>query len=244
MERTPAPMANDIQINESLDAEAFGRALAQNGRVQIPDFLQPASAEMLHNAIETNKNWYLAYTENGQGVESSMDEIRQLQPAQRQKFINNINLRASSDFQYCFVQYYVSEAVKRGENSGHPLHAIEDFINGKSWLSFITRLTGESVTYSDGMVSIYGPGHYLTEHDDTHPDRDRVVAYVISLTKNWNKNWGGHLAFYDRDGNIEQAFVPRFNALNIFTVPQSHAVQIVAPFARQGRKSITGWVHR
>lgn len=237
-------MAFEIKINEALDAEAFGRTLGEQGRVQIPDFLQPDSAELLHSAIESNKDWFLAYTENGQGVESPMEEVRRLQPAQRQQFFHNINQRASSAFQYCFLQYYVSETVKRGENPDHPLHAVEDFINGESWLSFIARVTGESVSYSDGMVSIYGPGHYLTEHDDTHPDRERVIAYVISLTKNWNKNWGGHLAFYDQDGNIKQAFLPRFNTLNLFTVPQSHAVQIVAPFARQGRKSITGWVHR
>jgi Rps23 Pro-64 3,4-dihydroxylase Tpa1-like proline 4-hydroxylase len=70
-----------------------------------------------------------------------------------------------------------------------------------------------------------------------------VAAYVISLTRNWNRNWGGHLAFFNERGDVEAAFLPSFNALNVFAVPQLHAVQMIAPFARGVRTSLTGWVH-
>ena len=41
------------------------------------------------------------------------------------------------------------------------------------------------------------------------------------------------------DGNVEGGFVPTFNALNMFEVPQDHAVSYVAPFAPGIRYSIT-----
>jgi Rps23 Pro-64 3,4-dihydroxylase Tpa1-like proline 4-hydroxylase len=71
-----------------------------------------------------------------------------------------------------------------------------------------------------------------------------VAAYVFSMTKVWDKNWGGHLAFFDDAGNITDAFVPSFNTLNIFLVPQLHSVQLVSPFAGANRSSYLGWLHR
>jgi Rps23 Pro-64 3,4-dihydroxylase Tpa1-like proline 4-hydroxylase len=41
---------------------------------------------------------------------------------------------------------------------------------------------------------------------------------------------------------VTEAWVPRFNALNVFAVPQPHAVSIVAPFAVGARCSVTGWL--
>jgi Rps23 Pro-64 3,4-dihydroxylase Tpa1-like proline 4-hydroxylase len=47
--------------------------------------------------------------------------------------------------------------------------------------------------------------------------------------------------FYDEDGDCIAGFKPRFNALNLFAVPQRHSVSYVPPFAPAGRFAITGW---
>ena len=88
------------------------------------------------------------------------------------------------------------------------------------------------------------PGHFLTKHADRHPSHDRVAAWVLSMTPEWDENWGGHLAFYDDRGNITEAFKPAFNTLNIFLIPVDHAVQMVAPFAAKPRTSFLGWLLR
>jgi len=106
-------------------------------------------------------------------------------------------------------------------------------------------LTGvKSIRKADSYATMYAPGHFLTEHDDRHEKHDRVAAYVISMTKNWDKNWGGHLAFFDDGGNIKEALIPSFNTLNIFLIPQMHSVQLVSPFAGENRTSYLGWLHR
>ena len=234
-----------IRINGGVDSRAAHAAFAETGRIQVEDFLEPASAEELFQAVSTNEDWYLAYTEQGQAVESPNRDIQRLTPQQKQQFFAAIHQRAAEHFQYCFMQYYISESVGRGENPGHRLHPIHDFVNGEPFLELMRAITGvPEIRNADVLASAYGPGHYLTAHDDTHHARNRVAAYVISLTKDWNRNWGGHLAFYDDDGNIEEAIIPSFNALNVFSVPQFHGVQLVAPFARTVRTSLTGWVHR
>ena len=65
---------------------------------------------------------------------------------------------------------------------------------------------------------------------------------MLNFTPTWRADWGGILNFIDADGHISEGYTPAFNALNIFKVPQNHAVSMVTPFAREGRYSITGWL--
>jgi SM-20-related protein len=64
----------------------------------------------------------------------------------------------------------------------------------------------------------------------------------LNLTHQWRADWGGILNFLDADGHVAEGYVPAFNALNLFRVPQRHNVSYVAPFAMNGRYSITGWL--
>jgi Rps23 Pro-64 3,4-dihydroxylase Tpa1-like proline 4-hydroxylase len=234
-----------IEINDGLDAAELGQALVANRRLQIENILTPASAEAILAEITANQNWFLAYNENGQGVEAALAEVQRLPPQQQQALFAQINRSAGSgNFQYCFMQYAISSAIKRGENPGHPLHAFHEFCNGPVWLDFMKALTGTAgLTHADVFCTSYSSGHFLTEHDDIHESRQRVAAYVLNLSKDWKTDWGGHLAFFDERGDVEQAFLPRFNTLNVFLVPQAHAVQQVSTFAMGRRLSLTGWVY-
>ncbi len=234
-----------IKINEPQAPMLLREEFVASGRVQAPGFLDVASTTLLKREIRDHTEWHLAYTDGVDAVESSMVEIDRLPPERREKFYNSISQRAGRQFQYCFQQYYISAAIGRGDNPGLPLHAVHDFVNGEAFLGYMRRLTGEpAIRTADVLLSRYGSGHFLTDHDDGHNSRDRVAAYVLSLTEGWNPNWGGHLAFFDKAGNIDHAVVPAFNTLNVFRVPQSHAVQFIAPFALGVRTSLTGWVHR
>ena len=64
------------------------------------------------------------------------------------------------------------------------------------------------------------------------------------MTRGWKPDWGGNLLFYGKAGNITQGLVPKFNTLNIFLIPQPHAVSHVAPYAGQPRLSFLGWLKR
>ena len=69
------------------------------------------------------------------------------------------------------------------------------------------------------------------------------MAYVLNLAiDDWHPDWGGYLLFLDEEGDIAAGYRPRFNALNLFAVPQSHAVSYVPPFAPKVRLALTGWL--
>mgnify|MGYP001826006807 FL=1 len=238
-------MSIELAINPKHNPEELAQTLREKGRLQVPDFLTDDSKEHLYQLLQENQIWHLSYNEGQENYESEESAYNALTPPQRQKFVNNIYARARDNFQYFFKQYYISQAIKLGENSGHPMHPVHDWVNSARFLGFMRELTATpEIRESDSYASLYGPGHFLTMHDDQHATHDRVAAWVISMTPNWNENWGGYLAFYDEKGNVTDAFKPAFNTLNIFTVPQRHAVQLVAPFAGRPRTSYLGWLLR
>lgn len=238
-------MAQQLRFNPDLDLEAFARTLQENGRLQIPDFFAPETAEYLHQIHVENQDWYLAYNDGDNYYESPMQQMQAAPAQQKQQLMSGIYSRARTQFQYVFIQYYISQAIELNEQPGHPMHQYHEFMNSDEVLDLMRTLSGEpAVREMDSYASNYAPGHFLTTHDDRHSKHDRVAAYVMNLTKDWDKNWGGHLAFFDDAGNVTDAFIPSFNTLNMFLIPQDHAVQLVSPFAGANRTSYLGWLHR
>jgi len=234
-----------ITINPKLNPKELNKIYQENGRLQVHDFFTSETSQYLSKLLLENKNWNLAYNSGNNFYESPLSELDKLSPEQKQRFMKQIFAKASNKFQYVFIQYYISQAIKLNEEPGHPLHQVEAFLNSNYYLDFMRELTADSsIRKADSYASVYDKEHFLTEHDDLHDKHDRVAACVFNFTKNWNRNWGGHLAFYDDKGNIEQAFIPTFNTLNILSIPQKHAVQQVTSFAEEKRYSLLSWLHR
>jgi len=134
------------------------------------------------------------------------------------------------------------DAYKEGWSTVPILDRVLEFINMPEMLDFVRTLTGrDEIIKGDAQATRYGPGQFLKFHTDNITEEHRVAAFVLNFTRNWDPDWGGYLQFYDNNWDIEQAFQPRFNALNIFTVPQNHAVSYVANYATGQRYAITGW---
>ena len=234
-----------FKINPSHDFEAYGATLQSTGRLQIRDFLVPESAEYLYEIHIGNREWNLTYNEGDNHYESPARDLQGMSAIQKQQFMANIYNRARTQFQYVFYQYYITQAVELNEQPGHPLHKVHEFVNSDYFLDRMRKLVGDdTVAKADSYASNYAPGHFLTAHDDRHERHQRVAAYTIGMTREWNKNWGGYLSFYDDTDNVIEAFAPSFNTLNLFLVPQTHAVQLVSPFAGANRISYLGWLQR
>ncbi|MFK7915365.1 MAG: 2OG-Fe(II) oxygenase family protein [Pseudomonadales bacterium] len=235
----------DIELNPNLDLQQLQQTFAQSGRLQVPDFLTTDSANYLFRLLEDHQIWRLTYNDGDQHFESERSEFMQLAPDAQQRFMNGIFGRARNGFQYLFNQYYITQALDLGEEPGHPMHQWHTFMNRDSTLEFLRMLTGcAEVQQADAYASWYEPLHFLNQHDDQHASHNRAAALVLNMTPVWDPNWGGQLAFFDQHGNVEQAFMPSFNNLSIFRVPQNHAVLQVAPFAGARRTSYLSWLLR
>lgn len=232
-----------FEIDPALDPVRLSAFYRRSGRLHIPGFLLPEGAEALYRHLAQEVEWSLVLND-GEEVREAAPEIRRRYTAEQESALAEFaHAGARKGFQFLYECRRVPDEPEARLRSGTLLDRFADFLNSPRFLDFARRLTGiADISWADAQATRYRAGHFLTRHDDLSAGKQRRAAYVVNLTPQWEVDWGGQLQFIDADGHIAEAYVPRFNALNIFTVPQAHAVSYVAPFAGGARYSITGWL--
>jgi len=232
-----------LRISPELDLKALAATFSEKGRLQIRNVLTGESAEAVRQVLVVQTPWGLAWQA---GATSSPQLIRakQLVPMLAQER-ESIARRAAADPDYGFAyhSYPLVTAYLERWQPGSPHERLLEELNSPAVLDFIRAVTGiGEIVKMDGQATLYAPGHFLRPHNDEESERGRRVAYVLNLTVGeWQPHWGGYLNFFDRDWNVEQAFRPQFNSLNLFRVPQWHSVGEVSGTAPSARYAITGW---
>jgi SM-20-related protein len=213
--------------------------------LHVPDFLDPGSARTLGATLKGAGDWTRSiHLEVGQDLDISVAELDALPPDERAAFERGLADSSADSLQYMFDTVRISAELKADRPVAGPMEAVHAFINGPAFLGFVAQLTGnDTLAFADVMATRYLPGHFLTAHGDENPKERRLYAYVLNMTPEWRADWGGVLMFLDEDGHVAEGYVPAFNALNIFSVPQTHAVSMVTRLARTPRLSVTGWLH-
>jgi Rps23 Pro-64 3,4-dihydroxylase Tpa1-like proline 4-hydroxylase len=235
-------MAVQIKLSPRLDRRVIAEVFKTQGRVHIPDILAPDSAAGLFTQLSTQTPWQLSLNVGQQHLDIAHQQLMLMPPEQRETMTRRMLEQAQRGFQYVFENYPLYDLYEAGERA-HPLMAMHEFLNSQEFLQFAREVTGQrQIAFADSQATRYLPGHFLTEHDDNAAGKQRLAAYVFGFTPQWRADWGGVLQFIDRDGHIAEGYVPKFNVLNLFRVPQKHSVSYVAPAAAQARYSITGWL--
>jgi Rps23 Pro-64 3,4-dihydroxylase Tpa1-like proline 4-hydroxylase len=229
-------------LNPSLDVAALVARYRDTRRLVIRDFLTPQAAEQISNCLEREVNWGLAYLDGGVPRVIERAGIDAMTQAERDALDRGIAEQALKGFQYRYRCYPMVDAYLQRRDPHLALHQVFEFINSPLLLDAVRRITGcPQIVRADAQATLYAPGDFLTLHNDFDAQKGRLVAYVMGFSKNWRPDYGGVLQFLDDAQNIECGFLPRFNSLMLFSVPQNHAVSCVAPFAPLGRYSVTGW---
>lgn len=216
--------------------------LSRLGRVHVPGFFDPQKAEEIFKACGETE-YKLSFKGQHTSYDLAERDVSALEVGQKTGLLKMIHAQASTDFQYLYDSYRLSDLAETHELAPGVLADFFAMLNSEETLSIFRVMTGDArIQYADAQLTRYRPGHFLTEHDDRHPEKHRLYAYVINLTPVWRVDWGGLLMFFAEDGHVAEAYTPRWNAINILKVPQPHAVSVVAPFAQGARYSITGWL--
>lgn len=215
--------------------------LRSTGRAQLTDLLTEASADHLRREAETVD--YNIVTRRSTGhVDLPAAWLASLEPSRRQALGEAVQAAATDEFQYLYDNHPIHDLAEAG--AAAPVWAdLVTFLNGEAFLGLMREVTGEPrIALADAQLTRFRKGHFLTSHDDTAEGKHRYFAYVLGLTPSWRIDWGGLLAFHGADGNVAEAFTPRFNTLNLLRVPQPHSVTQVALSAGADRISVTGWL--
>lgn len=234
-----------LRLDPNLRPADYAPVFKRFGRLHIPGILVPEDAVLLARAVAGSAAWRrsIRQSDGGTDLDVPLAEYDALDPAQRQALEQRAHESARDAFRYMFDSVRIGQDMEAGRPVEPAMAAVQAMVNSPAWLSFLRTLTGdERIVYCDAMATRYLPGHFLTAHDDHAPGKHRLYAYVLNLTARWRADWGGILMFLDEEDHVAEGYSPAFNALNVFRVPQRHAVSMVAPFAGEPRLSITGWI--
>jgi SM-20-related protein len=240
--------AGALAIRPGLDPAQLRRVFDRLGRLHIPDILDPRGARRIEQALAGPAPWIRSVNVGAKSYDLGPEAFAAMPPERRQELEAAIAQGARSGFQYQFDTYRLSDLIEGGSPPDGALEVLDElyrFLNGPEFLGFVRILTGEVAGgYVDAQATRYGPGDFLTSHDDDVEGKNRLFAYVLNFTRGWRAEWGGLLLFHDADGHIAEGYTPSFNALNIFRVPQRHSVSQVGSFVTAPRLSVTGWIRR
>lgn len=232
-----------FELSASLQPDELARQFGEHGFVHVPRVLPDENARRVHRSLLEATPWNLVFNDRDRHIDLEPAQVAAMSPDQARQLQQAIYAQARDGFQYCYDNYSIYDNWKAGRNSGHPLHAFYEWINGEEFLDFARHVTGfADITFVDAQATRYRPGHFLTCHDDTQEGKRRRAAYIFNFTPDWPPDWGGYLQLLDDDDHVRRGLKPTFNALNIIAIPQRHNVGIVAPFAGGMRLSVTGWL--
>ena len=227
-------------LNPDLDAASCKDILRSRGRVQIPDFFAPSVADALYEAVRA-VDWGLAYRSKAGDEFLTGSALRAFTPNDRGTLAEQILRGALNAFQFSFLSHSIVAAAQSGHTDLLSRFAL--WMAQDDFLSTMRELTGDvRLNRVYAQATCYSPGSFLLVHDDEVQIEKRRVAYVINLTRDWRPDWGGLLHFCDGRAKVIETFVPLYNSLSLFTVPQEHFVSFVAPYAQSERLAITGWL--
>ena len=223
-------------LNPAVEPGQFAAAFAERGRVHIPNILEERCAQRLHHALATEIPWRV-FVNDGSNVSEfesvSAEDYRTMAIAAWE--------RASSKFQYFYNGFRLYENGKLYVDAERYLAKFIALWSAPALISLIRTVTRlEELSSVSATATLYRPLDFLTIHDDGRDD-GKKIAYVLNLTPKWRPDWGGALQFLDRDDHIEEAYLPTFNALNLFRVPTRHSVTQVSTFGGM-RYAISGWL--
>jgi SM-20-related protein len=230
-------------IDPQLDPDALKHRFARNGRIQIEPFLGSECASALREELLGSAAWRHVLNAGARIFEADRTEVLRLPIEQRRALDEAVHSHAATGFQFRYELIRVPDGIAQRRAADGLLPAFAQFMNAPETLRFIAAVSGvDDIRFADAQATRYDGGHFLTRHDDDAAGKDRRLAYVLSLTPVWQPDWGGLLHFHDAQGGVADTFMPRFNALSLFRVPQPHNVGYVAPFAPEPRVSVTGWL--
>lgn len=234
-----------MKLSSSLKIGPAQAVYAAQTRTQLDGLLSKAAAKRLVSALPEVRNWMLLTHLSGRHVMLDAAEMKRLDAAKQAEFQTQVIAAAQTGFQYLYEAFPLYGKWHAGSlrREAPVLADMFEFLNGEAFLGAMRKLVGTArIGFADAQLTRYRPGDFLTLHDDSVDKGNRIAAYVLGLSPDWPADWGGQLQFVREDGGVEASFVPRFNTLSVFRVPQPHLVTQVASFAGRDRMAITGWL--
>lgn len=233
-----------IRLHPGLNPEPYARMYAEKKIVQIPGVFEPELMAELEKML-LSLPWRLVYVTPEDGVvQLTREDLQRLgQQGVNQRMAKVMEL-ATRNYGYCYNTYQMNEALNEMRDPNHPIHQLTRFLNSPEFMEFGAQVIGEpgTITNVDCHATLYTRGSFLTRHIDDGAAHERRCAYTLGFTDGWMTDWGGLTLFLDKNTDIEEGYLPRWNVLTMFDGRRIHSVSAISSFAGKNRMSVTGWL--
>ncbi len=238
-----ATLHRAFALNSDISLARAAKAYARTGVAVIENALDFESAAALASAMIAAPDFNLVTRIEDQHRDFDAAAMADLSPGQRARFEQLVAAEAQAGFQYLYETYPLYDAGRRGLPLPDAFAGVLGLVQSAEFLAFARKVCwSDRIRFADAQLTRFQPGHFLSEHDDDAPGKQRVAAYVLQLCSDWRADFGGVLNLLTPDGEIRRGLVPGFNRLVLFSVPRPHAVSAVASFAPRPRLAMTGWL--
>lgn len=232
-----------IPLGARPDLSLLAARFSERRRVVIENVLEPVFAESLRQRMLEWEQWALVTIAGGRHRNFDSAQMDLLAPGQWVELEELVGAQAREGMQYLYERYPLLDPDYRHLPADPVVRRARDMLAAPAFVELMHAVTGsERIAFADAQMTRYRRGHFLTLHDDHAEGKNRIAAYVLSLTRDWPADYGGQLQFIGVDGRVDEVLIPRFNTLAVFEVPVPHLVSAVAPFVKASRLSITGWL--
>lgn len=231
-----------IRINPTTKAMDARKAYERDGFVQIENIFEPEVAEHLAALFDTLEFSLAMQGADGNPLLLSPEDMRQEGAALGAR-IRDLLDRTGRDYGFLYQAYPLISAYLAGQDPGHAIHKLTEWLVAEFTEFGAFVVNDPRIAKADGQLTRYQPGDFIGLHNDVGLEESyRITAYTLGFTREWRADWGGQLLFHDEKGDVTRGFIPRFNTLTLFKVPQLHSVAPVAAYAKARRHSVVGWL--
>lgn len=228
-----------LQLADAIDVAAAQARFARDGHVRVQPFLAEAAAVACLAEMKAREDWVQVLNSGDKVFDLPRAARAAMRAEQRDALEQAVLAGAREGFQYRY------EALRLPDGdlpAGDGIAGWPAFLSSGPVRALLRAITGaDDIHFADGQATAYGPGDFLTGHDDDVRGKARRAAYVLSLNPMWRVEWGGLLLFHGADNRV-RGVAPSFNSLDIFAVPQMHSVSMVTGSVPNRRYAITGWL--
>lgn len=232
-----------FRINSKLDTAALAKTYKAEGRVQIRDFLEAASADEMYASIHENVIWDWAYFEGTERKTLNGRGMKEMIARRQSELMHKIYLQARTDYQQLLFECRLDEdASVQSTKDPAKVSTIAEFLLSDEFGAAMNAVTGSKDAKGiDDIHATWTNRDHFRNDTGTAPDKPESGAmFMLDLAKDWRANWGGAMMFPNDDGGIDECWVPSFNSLSIIAAPARHAITYVTSYSEGFRLSVWG----
>lgn len=219
----------DYKLNDGLDPKALAATFKKTGRVLVKDALDEKSADTLSATIQKSALWLTTFQEGKTERAISGQDSKSMTNRRQRELMEKIYGQARDDYQYLRFECPLDKIPHSQEPEA--LKDADVYFKSDGFRDFLRKIAGSKDGELENVQARWlQREQFMSDSDLATNLPDCKLWFSMDVTRKWKPHWGGHLNFLDSDGEIEEAWSPGFNRLNIYAGGTRHTISYVTPF--------------